>query len=210
PVPTIDQDIQTDTPNNNRNPSTSTDLITPPSPPYHHAPSYQDTATQTDISLASSLLPPRYYAPDAYGIEQSGEAVTELALVDGESEGDVSSAVGSEEGEDGERMDDEEDDEEEADEEEEDDEYAITTSPSSPTNDDDPEHDGDDTSRPPTLPHESVKEAMSSSPPERQQHQQQEPRKPKSAWAELWEGLGHLAGVGGGDDEDEDGDEEGY
>ncbi|KAI7086974.1 hypothetical protein KC356_g4512 [Hortaea werneckii] len=199
-VPTIDQDIQTDTPNNNSKNSTSTDLTAPPSPPYHPAHSYQDTATQTDISLASSLLPPRYYAPDAYGIEQSEEAVTELDLVDGEREGDPSGFVANEE--------DDEVDEEEADEEEEDDECAITTSPSSPTNDD----DDDDDPHTSTLPRESVKEAMSSSPPkqqQQQQQQQQEPRNPKSAWAELWEGLGHLAGVGGGGDEDDD-EEEGY
>ncbi|KAI7500992.1 hypothetical protein KC367_g3214 [Hortaea werneckii] len=213
PVPTIDQDIKTNTPDNNSKTSTSTDLITPPSPPHHPTLSYQDEATQTDISLASSLLPPRYYAPDAYGIEKSGEAVTELALVDGSKEGDVSSSVGSEEGEDGEGMDDEENDEvdeEDADEEEEDDECAITTSPSSPspTNADEDDDDGDDNSRPLTLRHEPLEETMSSSPPkqqqpQQQQQQQQEPRKPKSAWAELWEGLGHLAGVGGGDEDEE-------
>ncbi|KAI7285091.1 hypothetical protein KC345_g1938 [Hortaea werneckii] len=209
PVPTIDQHIQTDSLNNSDT-ATSTDLFTSLSPS-NPAPSYHDQATQTDVSLAS-LLPPQYYAPDAYGIEQSGEAVTELALVDGEKVRDPSLSVGQEE------MDDEEEDE--SDEEELDEEGAdpaISTSPSSPPdnnndindiNDDD--DDDDDGSSPPAHPSKSLEKEISSSSQNKQEQQQQQQgqRKYKSAWAELWEGLGHLAGVGGDEDEEEDEEEE--
>ncbi|KAI6870474.1 hypothetical protein KC323_g2314 [Hortaea werneckii] len=197
PVPTINQDIQTDSLNHS-DISTSTDLSTSLAPS-NPAPCYQDEATQTDISLAS-LLPPRYYAPDAYGIEQSGEAVTELVLVDGEKERDPSPSVGQEE-----EMDDEDDEDGEEDDEsdEEEDDCAISTSPSSPIRD-------NDASSPPTHPSDTLEEESASSSLRQQQgqqqqkQQQQEQRKSKSAWAELWEGLGHLAGVGGDEDEEEE------
>ncbi|KAI6904079.1 hypothetical protein KC318_g10279 [Hortaea werneckii] len=204
PVPTVDQKIRTDTQNNGAT-STSTDSIDLPSPS-QSAPSYQNEATQTEISLAN-LLPPRYYAPDAYGIEESGGAVTELSLVVGGKDRDSSFAVGDEE----EETDDEDEDEDAEEEVEEDeDDCAITTSPSSPTtnntnNDDD--DDDDDDSRTFTLPDESVKQDDVPSARHEQQQQQGKP-KYKSAWAELWEGLGHLAGVGGDEDEDEDEEEE--
>ncbi|KAI7343036.1 hypothetical protein KC320_g9358 [Hortaea werneckii] len=198
PVPTIDQDIKTEALNNS-DISTSTDLSTSLSPS-NPAPSYHDEATQTDVSLAS-LLPPRYYAPDAYGIEKSGEAVTELSLVDGEKERDPSLFAGREE-----EMDDEDDEDGEEDDEsdEEEDDCAISTSPSSPIRD-------NDASSPPTHPSASLEQESASSSLKQQQgqqqqkQQQQEQREYKSAWAELWEGLGHLAGVGGDEDEDEEG-----
>ncbi|KAI6853855.1 hypothetical protein KC338_g9429 [Hortaea werneckii] len=198
PVPTINQDIQTEALNNS-DISTSTGLSTSLSLS-NPAPSYQDEATQTDVSLAS-LLPPRYYAPDAYGIEKSGEAVTELSLVDGEKERDPSLFAGREE-----EMDDEDDEDGEEDDEsdEEEDDCAISTSPSSPIRD-------DDASSPPTHPSASLEEEIASASLKQQQgqqqqkQQQQEQREYKSAWAELWEGLGHLAGVGGDEDEDEEG-----
>ncbi|RMX77808.1 hypothetical protein D0869_09586 [Hortaea werneckii] len=198
PVSTIDQKIQTDTQNNGYF-STSTDSSNLPSP-YHLAPSYQNEATQTEISLAS-LLPPRYYAPDAYGVEESGEAVTELSFVDGGKDRSSSVELGGEEDDEEEEEEEEfEDDEHDQDDDAEvdEDECAITTSPSSPTND-----DGDSSSS--THPSKSPG-ANAPSSPQPQQQQQGKP-KYKSAWAELWEGLGHLAGVGGDEDEDE---EEGY
>ncbi|OTA32637.1 hypothetical protein BTJ68_07911 [Hortaea werneckii EXF-2000] len=191
PVPTIDQVIQTEALNHS-DISTSTDLSTSLSSS-NPVQSYHDEATQTDVSLAS-LLPPRYYAPDAYGIEQSGEAVTELVLVDGEKE----------------EMDDEEEDEDDEEEEEEDEaDPAISTFPSSPTNTHDINDDNDEASSPPTHPSASFEEEIASSSlkQQQQQQQQQQRRKYKSAWAELWEGLGHLAGVGG-DEDDEEGEEE--
>ena len=210
-VPTVDRNLQTDT-QDNRITSTSTDSVNLPSPS-DLAPSYRNEATQTEISLAS-LLPPKYYAPDAYGVEESGEAVTELCFVDGEKDR-YSSGVGKEEEEggegdgeeeeeDGEEEEGFEDDEEEEVDVDEDDECAITTSPSSPTNDD-ADDDKDDDSRPFTPPSESPGAGVPSSP---QQQQQGQKSKYKSAWAELWEGLGHLAGVGGDEDEDEDEEEE--
>ncbi|KAI7240003.1 hypothetical protein KC330_g1560 [Hortaea werneckii] len=207
PVPTVDQNIQTDI-KNNGDTSTSTDSSNLPSP-YHLASSYQNEATQTEISLAS-LLPPRYYASDAYGVEDSGEAVTELSLVDGGKDRSPSVELGGEEDDEEEEEDEEgfEDDEDEDDEVvDEDDECAITISPSSPTttnNTNDAVGDDDDSSSS-THPSKSPG-AHAPSSPQPQQQQQGKP-KYKSAWAELWEGLGHLAGVGGDEDEDE---EEGY
>ncbi|KAI7706672.1 hypothetical protein KC353_g12105 [Hortaea werneckii] len=192
PVPTVDQDIQTDTQNNGYS-STSTDSSNLPSP-YHLAPSYQNDATQTEISLAN-LLPPRYYAPDAYGIEESGEAVTELSFADGGKDRDSPFEVGEEEHDEEEEEEEEFEEGDDDDEAVDEDECAITTSPSSPTNDDD-----DYDSRPSTHPSESPGANAPSSP----QQQQQGKPKYKSAWAELWEGLGHLAGVGGDEDEDEE------
>ncbi|KAI7057112.1 hypothetical protein KC365_g14787 [Hortaea werneckii] len=218
-VPIVDQDTQTDT-QNDGNSSTSTDSISLSSfsPP---ALAYQNEATQTEISLAS-LLPPRYYAPDAYGIEESGEAVTELSFADGGKDRDSSLALGGqeddkeEEEEEEEEFEEEEDDEDEDDDEavDEDDECAITTSsPSSPpTNNTNDAADADDDSRTFTLSDESVKQDDVPSVPQEQQNPQHQGQKSKSksAWAELWEGLGHLAGVGGDEDEDEDEDEEEY
>ncbi|KAI7194831.1 hypothetical protein KC352_g20975, partial [Hortaea werneckii] len=207
PVPTIDQDIQTDSLNNS-DPSTSTDLSTSLSPP-HPAPSYHDEATQTELSLAS-LLPPRYYAPDAYGIEQSGEAVTELSLADGGKERDPSLSIGQGGEEDHE---DDEDDEGEDESDEEEDDCAISTSSlPSPSNANDINNadEPDAESPPPTQPFGSLEEEIASASLNQQQQQQQQQqgqRKFKSAWAELWEGLGHLAGVGG-DEDDEEGEEE--
>ncbi|GAB1739464.1 hypothetical protein NU219Hw_g4420t1 [Hortaea werneckii] len=201
-VPTVDQTIQTDTQNND-NSSPSTDGIISPSS-FNPAPSYQNEATQTEISLAS-LLPPQYYAPDAYGVEESGEAVTELSLVNGERDRDSSSFEGREEiG--GQGQDDEEDDEGFEDDDEDD--CAITTSPSSPTHNNNNNIDADDAddaddSRTFALLDESVEQYAPSA--RLQQQQQQGKSKYKSAWAELWEGLGHLAGVGGEEDEDEEG-----
>ncbi|KAI7297161.1 hypothetical protein KC315_g18587 [Hortaea werneckii] len=209
PPSTVDQDIQTDT-QNDGNSSTSTDSSSLPSPS-HPALAYQNEATQTEISLAN-LLPPRYYAPDAYGVEESGEAVTELSFADGGKDLDSPFEVGEEKDGAGVEEDDDEEDEEgveddkhdqDDDEEVDEDDCAITTSPSSPTNNTNAD---DDDERPSTLPTESF--AYDDVPSARQQHQKQQPQsqksKSKSAWAELWEGLGHLAGVGGDEDEDEE------
>ncbi|KAI7216125.1 hypothetical protein KC333_g5048 [Hortaea werneckii] len=217
PPSTVDLDIQTDT-QNNGNTSTSTDNINLPSP-FNPALSYQNEATQTEISLAN-LLPPRYYAPDAYGVEESGEAVTELSFADGGKDRDPSIPVREEDNGEGEGVEeedeeeedeegfeddeDDEDDEEEMDEDE--DECAITTSsPSSPPTHKDDDGGDSSSSTPPS--EESPGANAPSSPQQQQQHQGQK-TKYKSAWAELWEGLGHLAGVGGDEDEDEDEEEE--
>ncbi|RMX71648.1 hypothetical protein D0869_15422 [Hortaea werneckii] len=216
PPSTVDRNIQTDT-QNDGNSSTSTDSSSLPSPS-HPALAYQNEATQTEISLAN-LLPPRYYAPDAYGVEESGEAVTELSFADGGRDRDSSFEFGGqeddkegeeEEEEEEEGFEDDEDDDEAVD---EDDECAITISSpsSSPTdNTNDAAADADNDSRTFTLPTESL-EHHDELPSARQEHQkpqhQGQKSKSKSAWAELWEGLGHLAGVGGDEDEDEDEEE---